>query len=317
MTKQRCQQAAAHWRPTPGFEDRTLAHVEKTLAKQNRGASSMRRILMAATAAAACVAVAVWAWSCPTSTSPPPSALAPASNTTTATTAAPASPVAYSSLGLPAATDYSDVEDGGNSLCVMAFTEPLLKDCPLAVKATVEAVHFNTYLRYTQTVVYTIRIDDVFLNKLETPLQEGDTLLVEQELFNSSLSDLLVGLQQGGQYLLPLYYVHDNTVSEYDVDTGGTVMAPRESPYALVYPFMPYIQAVPDGGYLFFYRAYTDEENASSVRGSYMGWQSLFTDDARPVTVDVENAEIDGLWLRSDAQQVEADFQAVLDTYCH
>jgi len=277
-------------------------------------------VAAAGLAAAACVAFALFALpgllpQTPETHSGAAAASTPAtdSNTPPAQTqqlVLDGSPVAYSSLqfGYTGEVQYPHVPDQTGQMCILAFSEEMLAQSQLVVRATVEDVQFRQYFRYTHTALYTLRIDKVFYSELN--VSAGDTFMVEQVLYGGTLSDSEFSLKPGGRYILPIC-TDAGIVQEYDV-SENVQTATKESKYTLVYPFQPMIELTSDGGYLFFGERRAD--------GSGFGWKSLVGGETVEIIMDVETVSgadswIDRMKLRAD-DQFEDDFQALVDYYC-
>ena len=322
MNKEQCQNAIQHIRPSDDFAQRTFDYLRQKQAEARKRTVRLR-IAAAALAATACAVFAIFVLPGLLRETPEaPSGVAVSTPTQAAertATAPPAqtqrivldgSPVHYSSLKFNYTEDlqYPDVPDQTQAMCILAFSEHMLTQSQLVAIATVEAVQFKQYFRYTHTAVYTLRLDKIFYSELD--VGEGDTFIVEQMLYGGTLSDSEFGLKPGGRYILPIY-ADPGVVQEYDVDENLSTAA-KESPYTFVYPFQPMIELTEGGGYLFF--------GDRDENGGGFGWKSLVNEETAEVIMDVETASgaeswIDHMKLRAD-DQFEDDFQALVDYYC-
>ena len=95
--------------------------------------------------------------------------------------------------------------------------------------------------------------------------------------------------------MLPVYKGPD-VITEHGVE-GTEQTARMESPYSIVYPFQPMIQATADGGYLFY--------GGRDENGPRYGWGSLVDENTVEVIMDVEavhggRSYVHGMKLRAD-----------------
>lgn len=226
-------------------------------------------------------------------------------------------PIKFNELGLDFPNvDYPEMPQGLADIA--AFSEDMIMRSRLIIDGTVQNVRFNHYFEHEITAVYEVRVNDVLYSEVDIKI--GDTILIEQNLYVfSCCQDCVVGLKPGGRYVLPVYeipeqyayvshYMHGKHeadtsiwkyISEEAFDNGTSVMIskPLESRYNIIYPFMPPIQVIEHVGYLF----------PSS-------WQSLVTDDATPVEMDVNTEALyHDLYLRDEGFM--DDFKHLIDMY--
>lgn len=222
------------------------------------------------------------------------------------------SPVNFSQLGLENHTIQYPENTNYSQACLMAFSEDMIKDSCMVIIGTVKSVHFNYYSNYDISAVYELQLGEILYS--EKDINIGDTLIIEQDLLMfSTIQDLVVGLNIGGTYLLPIRevdspYIKDRVsgsdkISSQAEDDGVEVLLYKrmESPYQIIYPFMPPIHVVPDTGYLFSY-----------------AWESLVTDDASPVIMDYDinnNVLYGDLYMRDDS--FIKNFHLLIEKYCN
>ena len=222
--------------------------------------------------------------------------------------------VRYSDLRFPGGTAVEiPAAPDGAALCIAPFTEEMIGDSDLVIKATVQSVRIKDYgeegeyLGDNRYAVYSLRVDRVYFDRVG--VAEGETFVIEEYLYvGSSLWDLVMQLQAGRQYILPIRFETEQ-VTLYRPGQREPLLRARESPYSLIYPFAPQIQVTADNAYLFF-----------ESREEGTGWRSLGTAAAIPVTMDVElQGDMalyrERMYLRRD-EAFERDFQRLVDRYC-
>ncbi len=315
MNEQKYRQAMEYIRPGEGFEADTM----ECLRRRRKRARTVR-VVAAGLAAAACAAFVLFALPgllAPAAELPsvPVAIATPEGSASAQPTQLPpltldGSPVDYSSLKFAYTGDgnYPGVPDQTAQMCVIAFSEEMLKRSALVAGVTVEDVRFLDYFDHTHSALFTLRLDKIYYTSLD--VSEGDTFTVEQVLYGGCLADSEFSLKPGGRYILPIC-ADEGIIAEYDIDNVAHTAA-KQSAYSLIYPFQPMIELTADGGALFF-----GERDAD---GSGFGWKSLVDENTVEVVMDVETASGADSWitrmkLRADAG-FEDDFQALVDYYC-
>lgn len=218
----------------------------------------------------------------------------------------------YSDLELGLDTIVYDGDYGGKSDIVEErFNETMIMDSVLIIIGTVSNIRYNSYFENTKTVVFELRVDEILYS--EKDIKVDDIVLIEHDLrYPSSITDELVGLKLGGQYILPIEETKDDYITEWhfmpdttwqdalDRDLSVISRAKLESACNTVHPLMPSVQVVHNKYYLF-----ADE------------WESLMTPEAVKVDVDIEMNNRSRceqrLYLR-DASLLE-DFKEIIAKY--
>ncbi len=185
---------------------------------------------------------------------------------------------------------------------IAPFTEALLVESSAVIKGTILGIRFKEYAFENesgseettptrQTVIYEIKVDKIYY--ATDSFEVGETILIENDLYTyTSLAGVFEKLNINRQYILALQE------TEVYVEEGTET---PESNLSVLYPFAPQIEITKSGQYLF-----PDH------------WSTLVTDDAKTVTMDMENAYsyyYGEMKLREDAD-FEKDFQKIVDTYC-
>ncbi|MEG0308117.1 MAG: hypothetical protein RR636_09255 [Clostridium sp.] len=232
------------------------------------------------------------------------------------------SPVNYNKLNFAPLADLSDtskndstnIEFGGESLCIVSFSEDILNDISIMSKVTLLDIYFKDYKydtysdkfepngrlhQWDRTVVYEVRIDELYYN--ECDVKVGDVIKIEDRSFNGwhSTKESLLNLKVNRQYILPLYYAGETIL--YSLDDFATGDITRDGNYGIAYQFAPQIEVTLDNEYLF-----------------HSGWQSLINDKTVDVVMDsetsVENFYNDKMKLRRDDKFIE-DLKSLIEKH--
>lgn len=188
----------------------------------------------------------------------------------------------YSNLELGLDTIVYDENNEEMLMIDEPFYESMIMDSVLIIIGKVTNIRYNSYFGSTKTVVFELRVDEILYS--EKDIKVGDVVIIEHDLrYPSSLTDELVGLKLGGQYILPIEETKDDYITEWyftpdttwqdaiDRDLSVISKAKLESPYNTVHRLMTPVQVVHNKYYLF-----ADE------------WESLMTPEATKVDVDIE-----------------------------